>query len=164
MTQPLPILRRVSEDRDVKNPTERLIARKREAEESGYKLSEHTMQYQRTLEGYLQAGNRPRWMERLGEIQHGTNAARRRVEQVYRHLRAETGDDAEFARLWRAQAEAFAFDDVNLLIEQHNEWFPIERQLAIDPRTRDYVKINGRSYRRRPLDAAWVLEEFPPER
>ena len=31
----------------------------------------------------------------------------------------------------------------------------------MDPRTRDYVKIRGRSYRRTPLTAEWVLELFP---
>ena len=31
----------------------------------------------------------------------------------------------------------------------------------MDPRTRDYVLIHGRSYRRAELDAAWVLREFP---
>ena len=31
----------------------------------------------------------------------------------------------------------------------------------MDPRTRDYVKIGGRSYRREPLDAGWILERFP---
>jgi hypothetical protein len=31
----------------------------------------------------------------------------------------------------------------------------------MDIHTRDYVLINGRSYRRRELDAAWVLERFP---
>ena len=49
----------------------------------------------------------------------------------------------------------------NERIRQHNEWFPIERQLPMDPRTRDYVLIHGRSYRREPLGADWVLSEFP---
>jgi hypothetical protein len=31
----------------------------------------------------------------------------------------------------------------------------------MDPRTRDYVKVNGRSYRRPELGPAWVLEQFP---
>jgi hypothetical protein len=145
-------------------PVERLLARKREAEESGYKLSEHATQYQRTLEGYFQAGNRPRWMERLGEIQHGVTVARRRVEEAYRALQEELGHDREaFARRWRAMAGQFDFDEHNTLVRQHNEWFPIERQLAIDPRTRDYVLINGRSYRRPELTPEWVLEQFPPE-
>ena len=31
----------------------------------------------------------------------------------------------------------------------------------MDPRTGDYVLIRGRSYRRRRLDAAWILDRFP---
>ena len=31
----------------------------------------------------------------------------------------------------------------------------------MDLRTRDYVLINGRSYRREPLSAEWVLRHFP---
>ena len=31
----------------------------------------------------------------------------------------------------------------------------------MDLRTRDYVLINGRSYRRPELGPAWVLEHFP---
>jgi hypothetical protein len=36
-----------------------------------------------------------------------------------------------------------------------------KRQLPIDLRTRDYVKVGGRSYRRPLLTEAWVLEQFP---
>ena len=43
------------------------------------------------------------------------------------------------------------FDELNELIQQHNDWYPIERDLPMDLRTRDYVLINGRSYRREPL-------------
>jgi hypothetical protein len=31
----------------------------------------------------------------------------------------------------------------------------------MDLRTRDYVKVNGRSYRRPELGPEWVLEQFP---
>jgi hypothetical protein len=155
----------VAEDRQPQHtPVERLLAKKREQEESGQRLSDRAYQYQRTLEGYLQAGNRPRWMERLAEIESGTTRARRLLERAYRALRAEVGDDREaFATRWREIAASWDFDEVNERIRQHNEWFPIERQLAIDPRTRDYVKLSGRSYRRRELDAGWVLEEFPAD-
>ena len=149
---------------DPRSPTERLLDRNRDPEDSGRPLSRHARQYQRTLEGYLQAGHRPRWMERLGEIDFGVARERRRLQRAYESLRAECGRDAaEFARRWRAAARAWPFDDVNELIGQHNEWFPIERRLPMDPRTRDYVLIHGRSYRRDPLDAAWVLREFPAE-
>jgi hypothetical protein len=50
---------------------------------------------------------------------------------------------------------------VNDLIDRHNRWYPIEARLPMDPRTRDYVKVGGRSYRREPLDAQWILDRFP---
>jgi hypothetical protein len=31
----------------------------------------------------------------------------------------------------------------------------------MDPRSRDFVKVGGRDYRREKLDAKWVLEHFP---
>jgi hypothetical protein len=48
-----------------------------------------------------------------------------------------------------------------VLIGQHNEWYPIERDLPIDLRTRAYVLINGRSYRREPLSAGWMFAQSP---
>ncbi len=149
---------------DDRSPAERLLDRNRDPEDSGRSLSRHARQYQRTLEGYLQAGHRPRWMERLAEIDLETGRERRRLERAHRGLREECGDDdVDFARRWRAVARAWPFDDVNELIRQHNDWYPIERNLPVDPRTRDYVLIHGRSYRRDPLDAAWVLAQFPAE-
>ena len=116
----------------------------------------------RTLEAYLMAGGRPRWMERIGEIDAGVANARTRLRRARRALEAECGGDAELlARRWRAVAEAWDFREVNRLIGQHNDWFPIERDLAMDPRTKDYVKIRGKSYRREPLGPEWVLAEFP---
>jgi hypothetical protein len=130
--------------------------------DAGKPLSSRARQSQRSVEAYLKAGHRPRWMERLTEIERGTRAARTRLERSYRGLREACGDDARaFAERWRAFAHQQAFDHVNQLIRQHNEWYPIERDLPMDPRTGEYVKILGRSYRRRELDAAWVLEQFP---
>ena len=62
---------------------------------------------------------------------------------------------------WTAFAHRCHFEELNELIGQHNEWYPIERDLPMDLRTRDYVLINGRSYRREPLSADWVLRHFP---
>jgi hypothetical protein len=33
----------------------------------------------------------------------------------------------------------------------------------MDPRTRDFVEVNGRSYEREPLDERWILARFPPD-
>ena len=53
---------------------------------------------------------------------------------------------------------------MNKLIERHNRNFPAEARLAMDPRTRNFVRINGRSYVREPLDTRWILDRFPPDR
>ena len=50
---------------------------------------------------------------------------------------------------------------ITALIEQHNEWYPVERRLPMNPRTGDYVPVGGRSYRRPVLGPEWVLEQFP---
>jgi len=141
-------------------PAERLVAPDREG--MAGPISARSRWTPRTLEAYLRAGGRPRWMERLGEIEGGKAAAERRLARAHRKLQAECGADREaFARRWRAYAETYSFDDVNRLIDQHNAWYPMERDLPMDPRTGDYVLIHGRSYRRARLDAAWILERFP---
>ena len=33
----------------------------------------------------------------------------------------------------------------------------------MDLRTRDYVLVGGKNYRREPLSAEWVLRQFPAE-
>jgi uncharacterized protein YneR len=101
-------------------------------------------------------------MERLLEIDRGIARERRRLARAYETLRAETAPEA-FAERWRELAHAWRFDDLNLLIQQHNDWYPIERDLPMDLRTRDYVRVGGRSYRRAPLGPAWVLEQFPAD-
>ena len=83
---------------------------------------------------------------------------------AYEELAHECADDdARFARAWRALAAGWDFFELNDLIGRHNRFYPAESRLPMDPRTGDFVRIDGRSYRRRPLDADWVLERFPPE-
>jgi hypothetical protein len=147
------------------SPTERFIERSAyDAPGTGKPLTRRQRQARRTLEAYLKAGLKPRWMERLSEIDHSIAAQRARIGRTYRKLQEEcAGDRAAFARRWREQAASYRFDELNELIEQHNEWYPIERELPMDPRTRDYVRIGGRDFRRPVLGAAWVLEQFPAE-
>jgi hypothetical protein len=71
-------------------------------------------------------------------------------------------DERTFARRWRSLAAGWSFDEVNDLIERHNRWYPTEARLPMDPRTGDFVLVNGRDYRLAPLEPSWVLERFPP--
>ncbi len=53
---------------------------------------------------------------------------------------------------------------MNGWIARHNAQFPAEARLPMDPKTRDFVRINGKPYEREPLDAAWILERWPADR
>ena len=102
------------------------------------------------------------WMRRLRAIEDELDRHERQLDEAWHALAAATEDAAEFARLWRETAAAWSFAQVNELIERHNRNFPAEARLPMDPRTRDFVKINGRPYRREPLDERWALTRFPP--
>ena len=146
------------------SPAERHIARSRIDDRSAGPLSERQLYTQRSVEDYLRGAVMPRYMTRLRDIHRATQRHRAELAEAHRETAAEHEDDAAFARAWRERVERWPFDEVNELIRQHNEWYPVERQLPIDIRTRDYVLIAGRSYRREELDAAWALEQFPPRR
>jgi hypothetical protein len=150
-------------ERDEQSPVERRIERSFEDPAIvGTPLSRRARQTKRSVESYLKAGVLPRYMERLREIERETKDHLTRLERSYCKLREEhQGDAATFARRWSARARRWRFDRVNELIDEHNEWYPIESQLPMDPRTRDYQRIRGRSYRRERLDADWVLRRFP---
>lgn len=100
-------------------------------------------------------------LRQIDELTRGHEAALREAWQV---LQEECGDDhAVFARRWRETASTWSFDEVNNLIERHNRFYPVESRLPMDPKTRDFALVNGRDYRLRPLDRAWLLERFPAE-
>jgi hypothetical protein len=103
------------------------------------------------------------YMQRLRMIEDEVDEHERRLADAWRELADESdGDSARFADRWRKVAGRWSFYAVNELIEKHNRYFPVEARLPMDPRTGDYVRIGGQRYDREPLDAAWVLESFPP--
>jgi hypothetical protein len=117
-----------------------------------------------TLDRYLRAAGGPlAYMRRLRAIEAAIREHELALEERRAELRRTLPAD-RFTDAWRAAAEAWDFGDVNALIEQHNRWYPVEAQLPMDPRTGEYRLVGGRPYRRRPLDAAWVLARYPAER
>jgi hypothetical protein len=116
-----------------------------------------------TIESYLRANSAPRYMRRLRDIELEYRNQCRRLAAAYTELREELGDDhSSFARRWREQARRWRFDRLNDLIREHNEWYPMESNLPMDPRTGDYRPIRGASYRRTELGPDFVLEHFEP--
>jgi len=100
------------------------------------------------------------WMQRRRMIEDETEQHERRLAEARRELAEACHNEAEFAHGWRRMAERWSFDAVNELIEKHNRNFPAESRLPMDPRTGDFVQLNGKPYRLEPLDARWVLERF----
>lgn len=98
----------------------------------------------------------PPYMQRLRQIESAVDDHLTRLTDAY----AEHRSDPEG---WRALAARWDFHDVNELIAKHNRWYPTETRLAMDPRTRDFVRVGGRPYKREPLDASWILERFPSD-
>src|SRR6476620_12556334 len=141
-------------DQDPRTAAERLIERSRIDDTGvGKPLSERARQRQRSIESFLRGEALPRHMPRAAEID-------RAIKGHLEMLRREYERPDSRAR-WREVAVRWDFAEVNGLIDAHNEWYPVERDLPMNPRTKDYVLVNGRSYRRETLDAAWILERFP---
>ena len=116
------------------------------------------------VSGVQALGGPTAWMRRLRAIEDAVDQHERRLAEAWRELAVELEDPAEFAAAWRELADNWSFARVNDLIERHNRNFPAEARLAMDPRTRDFVRVNGRSYLREPLDARWILDRFPADR
>ena len=135
-------------------PAEELIRRSRVDDTGlGQPLSERARQRQRSIEAYLRGEALPRYMQRAAEIDRTVRRHEDELRRAYANPRAR--------ERWREIAQRWDFEAVNQLIREHNEWYPVERDLPMNPRTKDYVLVNGRSYRREELGPAWILARFP---
>ena len=128
----------------------------------GRRLRPRLRNFRQAADGYLAALGGPLpYMVRLRMIADETTAHEEELERRRRELAAELGEGPELEARWRELAERWNFTAVNALIEKHNRYFPVESRLPMDPRTGDFVLINGERYERALLDAAWILERFP---
>jgi hypothetical protein len=103
------------------------------------------------------------WMRRLRAIEVELDLHEEQLEEAWAALAVEARDADEFEQRWRETARGWSFAEVNDLIERHNRNYPAEARLPMDPRTRDFVKVNGRPYQRELLDERWILERFPAD-
>ena len=121
---------------------------------AGAPLRQRIRNFRPTADAQLAALGGPlAWMRRLRAIELAMELHEQQLAEAY-ELR-------ESPAQWRALAEAWDFSEVNDLIERHNHWYPVEARLPMNPRTRDYVTVGGTDYRREPLDAGWILGQFP---
>src|SRR2546423_1905574 len=138
----------------VRTATERLSERaKIDDAGAGEPLSERARQRQRSIEAYLRGEALPRYMQRAADIEKATRGHEDEFRRAYAWPAAR--------ERWREIAADWDFRAVNELIREHNEWYPVERDLPMSPRTKDYVLVNGHDYRREELGPEWILARFP---
>jgi hypothetical protein len=95
------------------------------------------------------------WMRRLRAIEDALDQHERQLDAAWR---------ATAPADWPRVAREWDFSEINNLIARHNRHFPAEARLPMDPKTRDFVRINGRRYEREPLDAEWIFRRWPADR
>jgi hypothetical protein len=98
----------------------------------------------------------PRFAERVLEIEGRTMSHRRRLVEARRELEAVYGEGDLLAAALRRLTRSWCFADVNALIDEHNRWFPIERNLPLDPATGEYLPVLGRTHRLERLGSGWA--------
>ncbi len=131
----------------------------------GKPLRERLRNFRASADAYLAALGGPRpYMLRLRAIETASAEHEQQLTEARRALAEDCAGDAQaFARRWRETAEHWSLDEVNGLIERHNRFYPAESNLPMDPHTGDFVRLGGERYVKQLLDAAWILERFPPE-
>ena len=130
---------------------------------AGQRIVLRLVNFRPAADSYLAALGGPLpYMLRLREIAELTDWHEARLAETWAVLAAEVPDRQSFAERWEAAVRGWSFHEVNDLIDRHNRYYPAEARLPMDPKTRTYALVNGKDYRLRLLDAAWVLERFPP--
>ena len=150
-----------------RNPVERYLAEREVGDNPllGRPLPERRGYGRIELDRYLPALGGPLpHMQRLRRIDDELAAQERALAETWRALAAAwRGDAFGFRRAWLRLAAEWDFGELNVLIEQHNAYYPAEARLPMDPRSGDFVPVLGRSYRRDPLDEGWILARFPAD-
>jgi hypothetical protein len=92
-------------------------------------------------------------------------ARRKRLERSLARLRKELDNAWRLATpaTWPDVAKAWDLGKFNREIEGFNKYYPIERNLPMDPRIRDFVEGDARWKPLHFFDTAWILAEFPPD-
>jgi uncharacterized protein (DUF952 family) len=144
------------DERLLPSPTERFVARSRIEETGlGRPLSRRALQRERTVENYLRGEQLPRYITRAREIEKHGAMHLWLLAEAREELRGRlTGWALEQA--WTTLLEDWDFSATNALVDQHNEWYPVERDLPMDPRTGRYIGAFGIGFERHHVDAAWA--------
>ena len=144
-------------------PAERLLTRAAEgATQHGRPLSRRARQTQRSVEAYLKAGVRPRWMERLDEIDQGVAAEKQRLARAYRALQEECAGSRASSRAagapWRGRGgsttstSSSSSTTTGTRSSASSRWTRAPATTSASRAARTAGRCSGRD---------WILEHFP---
>lgn len=94
----------------------------------------------------------PAWIQRRHRLEGRFKSLRKDLARAYR---------TSSPLAWPEVAASWNLEKVNREISSYNKYFPIERDLPMDPQVLGYVE-GGEAWKAMPLvDTDWILSEFP---
>lgn len=91
---------------------------------------------------------------------------RKRLERHLDHLRQDLERRWSMTppAAWPDLARTWDLEAINAEIGKFNRFYPIERDLPMDPRSRRMMDGEAPWSPRPPLDVGWILEQFPADK
>lgn len=106
----------------------------------------------------------PNRIERLKRIEGELERQHRRLRTAWTELAMELADDpVAFAERWSERLDRWSFLEHDELVDEHNEWFPIEARLVWNRELDDYRAPFGLPWRKSHVDRAAIASTYPPD-
>ena len=148
---------------------DRLIAKKLESsdipkEMKGRPLRLPQMNFPVPLEKLIQAMyGPPRYALRARQIEDKTDRLMEAVATEYTNMVNTVGKHPKrFAQKWKEFICSLQLYELNDLIERHNMYYPIEANLAIDPKSEGFLIGSIPWEPKEKITTEALLKEFPP--
>jgi len=154
--------------RRVDSPRETELAERLEEDReanlyTGRPLAPHASPFTLEMKDYLRAAaGPPAWSLRLSRIHRLQTELHDRLAADYaEHQRRYGGRPREFAERWREHLDALDLAPLNLLIEKHNAYYPIEANLRTHWPSGRYLLPRGIEYPQPPVSVETLLQRYP---
>lgn len=132
---------------------------------TGRPLTAHASPFALEVKDYLRAAaGAPAWSQRLARIHQLQTELHEGLRSAYaEHRRRFGARPRDFAQRWRTHLAALDLAPLNLLIEKHNAYYPIEANLRTHWPSGRYLLPRGIEYPQARVTLAALLERYPSE-
>ncbi len=106
----------------------------------------------------------PNRIERLKRIEQELERQHRRLRAAWTELAEDCANDAAaFRERWSQRLRGWSFLEHDELVDEHNEWFPIEARLVWNRELDDYRAPFGLPWRKAHVDREAIAATYPPD-